>query len=486
MSLRSRLLFAFGVVAAMLVLADLVLASQVDNFLLRQVDGRLASAMPTVSRTRGSGLPGGGGNPGPPGGPSRVPSGREGEPPVGLTDLYIETRDVEGNVVDQVSPGFRDHPDPPPRLDALTVKAHARRESVPAAPFTVLSVDGTVHYRVGVEEEPDRRGYTVVALSLREMDATSRQVLYGAGGVTAAVIVVLAIVAGWVFRLGVRPLGRMAGTAEAIAAGDLSRRAEVTGGTRTEVGRLGTAFNTMLAEIQEAFAAREQSETRLRRFVADASHELRTPLTSIRGYAELYRQGGLQEAGALDDAMRRVEQEAIRMGTMVEDLLVLARLDQGRPLEKARVDLALIVADAVADARAVEPDRPITLESESSVVVVADENRLRQVTANLLGNVRGHTPPGAAAQVRVSRRDGWARLEVADEGPGIDPAERDRVFERFFRSDPSRARRSGGSGLGLSIVAAIAEAHGGRVSVGPSEAGGASILVELPLDGQHL
>ncbi|MEA2235186.1 MAG: two-component system, OmpR family, sensor kinase [Solirubrobacteraceae bacterium] len=464
----------------MLVVADVALARSVDSFLLSQVDRRLESASPTVSRggrySKPSTVPDrpGGGHGGDPSSHDQPPPDDGGQ--VGLTDFWIETRDASGNVVDRISPGLPADSEPGPQLSAETVAAHAR---APAKAFTIAAQSGTSQYRVKVDAQPDNRGYTVVALSLHEMNATSSRVLIAAGGVTLAVVLVLGLVAWWVLRLGVRPLGRMAATADAIATGDLSHRVDVKEGERTEVGRLGTAFNTMLTEIEDAFAAREQSEARLRRFVADASHELRTPLTSIRGYAELYRQGALSKKAEMADAMRRIESEASRMGVMVEDLLVLARMDQGRPLDKAPVDLGRVVADAVTDARAVEPERPISLDSSDGLVVVGDENRLRQVAANLLANVRVHTPPDTPAHVRVWRSDNWIGLEVSDEGPGIDPAVRSRVFERFFRADPSRARKSGGSGLGLSIVAAIAEAHGGRARVGDG-ARGASIIVELP------
>ncbi len=217
------------------------------------------------------------------------------------------------------------------------------------------------------------------------------------------------------------PIDEMAATANAIAEGDLSRRVEV-GPDNTEVGRLGLALNGMLHQIEGAFAQRQDSENRLRQFVADASHELRTPLTSIRGYAELYRAGVIPAGPELDDAMRRIEGEAGRMGELVEDLLLLARLDQGRPLATEPVDLAALARDAVADARAVEPDRPIAIETPAGPVVVSgDERHLRQVVGNLLANVRSHTPPASPVDVRVRSGAGRALLEVADQGPG-DPA----------------------------------------------------------------
>jgi two-component system OmpR family sensor kinase len=290
----------------------------------------------------------------------------------------------------------------------------------------------------------------------------------------------LAALSTWVVRLGLRPLDEIGATAEAIAAGDLSRRVD-RAEPDSEVGRLGLALNAMLGQIEDAFSRRAASEERLRRFVADASHELRTPLTSIRGYAELFRQGASERPEDLANAMRRIEEEATRMGFLVEDLLLLARLDQGRPLEREPVDLLRLATDAVADARAVSPERTITLTGDAPVVVVGDEARLRQVAGNLLGNAAVHTPPGTPVHVRVMAEDGHARLDVRDEGPGLPPGVGDEVFERFYRADAARSRATGGAGLGLSIVAAVAEAHGGRARLETPPGPGAWFVVELPL-----
>ncbi|HEX9315892.1 MAG TPA: ATP-binding protein, partial [Actinomycetota bacterium] len=257
----------------------------------------------------------------------------------------------------------------------------------------------------------------------------------------------------------------------------------------TEVGQLGRALNVMLARIEAAFderraseAALRTSEERLRRFVSDASHELRTPVASVRAYAELFRRGGDRHPEDLPRLMARIESEAARMGVLVEDLLLLTRLDQGRPLEMAPVDLGALAADSVEAARTIEPERPITLQVEGSVEVMGDRDRLRQVADNLLANVRTHTPPGAGASVIVRLAGGRAIIEVADSGPGIDPQDAAHIFERFFRSDPSRARDRGGSGLGLSIVAAITAAHGGSASAAnrPGPGGGALFTIDLP------
>ena len=325
-------------------------------------------------------------------------------------------------------------------------------------------------------------GYLIVGVSLRETDATFSRLSAVVVGSTLAVLVALALIAFWVIRLGVRPVDEMAATANAIADGDLSRRVEV-GPDSTEVGRLGLALNGMLHQIEGAFAQRQASEDRLRQFVADASHELRTPLTSIRGYTELYRGGVIQPGPELDDAMRRIEGEATRMGELVDDLLLLARLDQGRPLESRtgrpggagprRGGRRPRRRTASARSRCETPSEP--------VMVTGDERRLRQVVGNLLANVRSHTPTGTPVEVRVRAGAGLALLEVADEGPGIAPEVGDRVFERFYRGDPARVRDGAGTGLGLSIVAAVAASHHGQAWVESVPGHGARFRVELPL-----
>jgi two-component system OmpR family sensor kinase len=281
-------------------------------------------------------------------------------------------------------------------------------------------------------------------------------------------------------RVGLRPLDGIAATAGAIAAGDLTRRVRPAE-PGTEVGRLGLALNAMLGQIEAAFAERRASEARLRRFVADASHELRTPLTSIRGYAELFRRGAAARPEDLATTMRRIEEEAERMGVLVDELLLLARLDQGRPLDRRPVDLAEVAAEAVEQARVIDPGRPLELAASGPVVVLGDRERLHQVAANLLANVRAHTAPGTAARVEVAAADGRAVLQVADQGPGMHPEQAARAFERFYRADPARSRGAGGAGLGLSIVAAIAQAHGGRATVASAPGRGTTVRVALPL-----
>jgi RND superfamily putative drug exporter len=348
-------------------------------------------------------------------------------------------------------------------------------------------------WRVRAVRLPGSGGYLLaMATPTKDVQETLEHLRHVETTVGLLVLLGVALLARRSVRRGMRPLEEIGETARAIGAGELDRRVEPAD-ARTEVGRLGLALNAMLHQLDTAFQRRQASEERLRRFVADASHELRTPLTSIRGYAELFRRGASANPDDLAKAMRRIEAEAARMGALVDELLLLARLDQGRPLERALVDLAALAADAVADARAVEPDRPVTLERDGPVVVRGDADRLRQVLANLVANVRQHTPPATPMRVLACLADQGrtAVLEVADRGPGLTGEQRERVFERFWRADRSRppaaagGQRHGGAGagLGLSIVAAIVAAHGGRATVESVPGQGATFRIELPLDG---
>jgi two-component system OmpR family sensor kinase len=332
-----------------------------------------------------------------------------------------------------------------------------------------------------VQAGPAAGGLVVaVAVPLAGVFETLGRLVLAEVLVGAAVLAVLAVLALRLVRVGLRPLDDIAATAGAIAAGDLTRRVRPAE-PGTEVGRLGLALNAMLGQIEAAFAERRASEARLRRFVADASHELRTPLTSIRGYAELFRRGAASRPEDLATTMRRIEEEAERMGVLADELLLLARLDQGRPLDRRPVDLAEVAAEAVEQARVIDPGRPLELAASGPVVVLGDRERLHQVAANLLANVRAHTAPGTAARVEVAATDGHAVLQVADQGPGMHPEQAARAFERFYRADSARSRGAGGAGLGLSIVAAIAQAHGGRATVASAPGRGATVRVELPL-----
>jgi two-component system OmpR family sensor kinase len=347
-------------------------------------------------------------------------------------------------------------------------------------------VSGQTEYRLIAERLGDE-GTVVVALPLTEVRATQRRLLLIGGVVSGLVIVAIGVAAYWLTRRELRPLERMAERSGAIAAGDLSQRVEPDD-PRTEVGRLGGALNAMLAEIERAFAELERAfaervaaEERLREFVADASHELRTPVTSIRGYAELFRRGAGDRPADLANVMRRIEEAGERMGELVEELLLLAQLDQGLPLERQPVDVSAVVAAAVDAARAADPERPIDVDSQSPLAVPGTESRIRQVVDNLLTNARVHTPAGTPVHVRLAAEDGKAVLEVADEGPGVPAEEADRIFERFYRTDRSRTRNQGGVGLGLAIVRSVVEAHGGAIGYHAHPGGGSVFHTVLPL-----
>jgi len=278
----------------------------------------------------------------------------------------------------------------------------------------------------------------------------------------------------------------MGRTADAIAAGDLSRRVEPAE-QRTEVGRLGLALNSMLHSIEEAATARdaslralEASESKLRRFVADASHELRTPLAAVRAYAELFQRGAAERPADLERSMKGISRESERMSVLVEDLLLLAHLDEGRPLVLEPVELDGVVGEALETAHTLEPERPVEV-SLARLTVAGDRDRLRQVIDNLLSNVRSHTPPDAPLAVTLERQNGDAVLSVDDSGPGMDAEQVGHVFERFYRADESRARASGGAGLGLAIVAAVVRAHGGDVEAESEPGEGTTFRVRLPL-----
>jgi two-component system, OmpR family, sensor kinase len=300
---------------------------------------------------------------------------------------------------------------------------------------------------------------------------------------------VLACVGWFWVRAGLRPLRRIEETAAAIAGGDLSRRVPFTTTPATEIGRLTAALNGMLAQIEAAVAARARSEERLRRFVADASHELRTPLAGINGFAQLYRMGGAE----IEATMDRIERESLRLTGLVDDLLLLAQLDErGLELRLAPMDLRTLAVDALHDLRALDPTRPVTLAGPGELPdpapapVLGDESRLRQVVSNLVGNAIAHTPAGSAVRVGVGTVAGAAVLEIADNGPGLPAAQAGLVFERFYRVDSSRARAAeeggGGAGLGLAIVWSLVTAHGGTVELDTAPGEGATFRIRLPLD----
>jgi two-component system OmpR family sensor kinase len=360
---------------------------------------------------------------------------------------------------------------------------------------TVSSPDGHTEWRVVAGALP--AGWTFVVGADLDRDRGAIRRLVAIEVVVGLIVLSVLGAAGYLLvRNSLRPLAEVERTARAIADGDLSQRVP-EGDDRTEVGRLTTALNRMLSRIESAFRAQQlseaqarRSEERMRRFVADASHELRTPLTSIRGFAELYRQGAVAGTDETRRLMERIESEGGRMGLLVEDLLLLARMDQQRPLALKPVDLAAIAGDAVHDARTLAPDRPIALHLDESLsdvpVVRGDEGRLRQVVGNLVTNAVVHTPPGTRVTVELAEDPddaGSLVLRVADDGPGMEPNDAARAFERFYRADASRNRAAGGTGLGLSIVDSLVTAHGGTVDLDTAPGQGTTVTVRLPRSG---
>lgn len=350
-------------------------------------------------------------------------------------------------------------------------------------PFTI-EASGT-EFRVLARILPSAIGSVVVAQSLDNVDETVHRLQFIFLFIGLIALLLIALASRMVIAIGLKPLEAVEATAESIASGDLSARLPAAK-PDTEVGRLVSSLNQMLTRIEESFAARTESESRLRRFVADASHELRTPLTAIRGFAELHRQGAVRGGKETTELIHRIEKESVRMGTLVEDLLLLARLDQSREITSVPVNLVTTVAEAVASAQAAGPDHSISFKQpEEGIYVLGDGDRIHQVVANLLANARTHTPVGTPITVTIAHSDDGATVSVADKGPGLSESDQARIFERFFRADPSRARtKDEGSGLGLSIVDAVMRAHGGRVSVTSKEGEGATFTLFFPISGQ--
>ena len=447
-------------------------------------------------------------------------------PGFGLPGYVLEVQDPHGNVVTTLG-GWRHPAVPGPKVptDRAWLTAHAGKFT------TVPATSGDDNWRVITAQLPVQLinpvtgsasgpvQYTVIAgVDLGNIDQTVAWLAKFDLIVSLIIMAALAVAGVAAVRASLRPLTDIEHTAQAIATGDLSQRVPDRD-ARTEVGRLGRSLNAMLAQIEAAFRAREKSEAgarrseeKMRQFVADASHELRTPLTAIRGYAEYYRQRGgvgngarhaapagsepsLADGGHLtepdiDRIMQRVEQESVRMGVLVEDMLLLARLDQQRPLERRPVDLLTLTADAVQDARMIAPRRKIelTVGHGAAFLVLGDEARLRQVITNLMSNALSHTPDGTPIDVRILTHGPDGRLpvpsvtiEVDDHGPGLSKEQAERVFERFYRADQARGRKTGGAGLGLAIVAALVDAHGGAVGVDTAPGSGAMFWITLPL-----
>jgi two-component system OmpR family sensor kinase len=480
-TLRSRLVLAIATLTAVgLVVSGAVGVAALRDYLFRQVDTQLTNAGRFADLRPG---------------PAEQPDpGRAAERPSFAPDNGTYRFDATGVLIRKDNSAAPD----------LGTPAQVKARAAGGDPYTVRTRDGD--WRVLVVPRRDGTGYFASAVSLRGVDGTVDSLIATDVAVSVAVLVLLGVAAASVVRIGLLPLTRMEEAAAEIADGDLSRRVD-DADPHTESGRLGGALNSMLARIEDEVAARTASEQRLRRFLADASHELRTPLTSIQGFAELYRRGGAPPGPQLDEAMGRIESEVGRMRLLVNDLLLLAKLDEERPLESHPVDLLAVAADAVRDAHVRVPTRFVALgalddsyDTFEPVTVLGDEARIRQVATNLVANALQHTLDDAKITIRVGRPDpdlspagepaaavGTAELtgpvaviEVADTGPGMSGADAVRVFERLYRADPSRSRSQGGAGLGLAIVAAIVTGHGGRVELWTGPGQGCRFRVLLP------
>ena len=469
-SLRNRLILASVVLASFAIIAsDFAANAALRTYLISQVDDQLINISSTslnrLDRAGIAPLEADDKN-----SPFKILEPLRGVP----TATSITLLDIDGNLIGQVGGelGGKNFAVTGMKIDE--VSQYKNR------PFTIEGKDGQPDIRALAQMLPTGMGSVIVADSLEKVDKTLSQLRFLFLILGLIALITIAMAARWIIALGLKPLEAVEDTAEAIAAGDLSARLPAAK-PDTEVGRLTTSLNTMLARIEESFTARVESENKLRRFVADASHELRTPLTAIRGFAELHRQGAVVGEEKTKELINRIEKESVRMSSLVEDLLLLARLDQSRELAKEPVDLNTLITEAVASARAAGPNHPIEIKLEASeIFVLGDSQRIHQVIANLLANARAHTPNGTEISITAMQGVSETTIAVSDKGPGLSKADQDRIFERFYRADPSRVRNSGeGSGLGLSIVDAVMNAHGGYVSVKSEVGQGATFTLHF-------
>ena len=477
-SLRSRLTLGVVILTAIgFFSASLVTQSLLKNYLTKEVDNQLRTITNgTFERIQQSGIA------------HEVNEGRHidaGHGPLGKglstplnripTSASLTLLDVKGTVIGGIGGDLN----AAPISNYLTGLLPAEVASHGEKPFTIDAPGAD--FRVIARALPNNAGTVVAAQSLRDLDRTTSRLGYLFGLIGFALLLLIALASRTVIKVSLRPLEDAEQTAEEIAAGNLSARMP-DANPSTEVGRLVTSLNAMLTRIEDAFSIRTESENKLRRFVADASHELRTPITAIRGFSELHRQGAVTGEKETTELIGRIENESKRMGSLVEDLLLLARLDQAREMESKPVDINKVVEDAVISARAAGPQHPVTLNtSDSEIFTLGDEVRIHQVIANLLANARAHTPAGTPITVSVRSTDAGVEIAVADKGPGLSAEDQKRIFERFYRADSSRVRTGpDGSGLGLSIVDAVMRAHGGTVSVQSTPGEGATFTLHFP------
>ena len=456
-SLRNRLILAAVFLASLAIIAsDFAANTALRSYLISQVDNQLFSiSSGSLERLDRAGIA-----PQSEFEESRSPF-RVLQPIRGVpTSTSLTLLDREGNLIGQVGGELAGQNFGVTGLKVSQVEKYENK------PFTIEGEGRNPDVRALALVLPTGMGSVVAANSLEEVDKTLSQLRFLFFFLGLIAILLTALVSRWIIAISLRPLDKVEETAEAIAAGDLSARLPAAK-PDTEVGRLTTSLNMMLSRIEQSFSVRVESENKLRRFVADASHELRTPLTAIRGFAELHRQGAVSGEEKTKELISRIEGESIRMSSLVEDLLLLARLDQARELDFEPVDLNTLIVEVVASAKAAGPNHPIELNlPQEELFVLGDSRRIHQVVANLLANARTHTPLGTKINVTARQTLAEVIIEVADNGPGLSKSDQERIFERFFRADPARVRNSGeGSGLGLSIVDAVMKAHGGYVSV---------------------
>ncbi|MGI5195096.1 sensor histidine kinase [Streptomyces sp. CA-288835] len=493
LSLRGRLvIISLSLLVVALLGSNALLVALLQRSLVQQLDDRLHTAATVAARLPN--VPDLSDTPG-----DTAPQVRDTVERELTGDVYLAYLAPDGHVRRILRPATGSAPELP-TLDAAAVDARGGQ------PFEAPAENGGDAWRVIAaplrapdDERQGQRagaaqgsGSVVVAGSLAQVNATIRQLGVRVLVIDSLVLALLGVVGWFAVRAGLRPLRRIETTAAAIAGGDLSSRVPTQASTRTELGRLSAALNGMLDRIEEGDAARAATAERMRRFTADASHELRTPLFGIKGFTELYRMGGMPERTDVDAAMSRIERESARLVRLVEDLLLLARLDEDAaaadlPLRLTPMDLRTLAADALHDLRALDPGRPVSLTGPGGgppggAPVLGDEARLRQVTSNLVGNAIAHTPPDTPVRIGVGTQDGLAVLELADEGPGMSPEQSARAFDRFYRADTARGRaEGGGAGLGLAIVDSLVTAHHGRVEIDTAPGAGATFRILLPL-----
>jgi two-component system, OmpR family, sensor kinase len=467
LSLRTRLLIGLVALASLgLGAAALVTYEEQRSFLLTRLDQQVTHAELPVSVGLGLVHPPA----------TRSAAVRPASQTFQVSGTYGVVLNAQGKVLQTRSFTYGESAGPPPAIGAGFPVSQLHASDIHL--FTVGSKDGSgVRYRAAAFSLGGGR-VLVIAVPLTEVDQTLQRLVVIEALVAGGVILAL-VALGWlVIRVGLRPLERIGRVASEIAHGDLSRRVDPAN-PKTELGRLGGSLNEMLGQIEQAFADRVQSEDRLRGFLADASHELRTPLASIRGYAELFRLGAVDDRASLERAMARIESEATRMGGLVEQLLLLARLDELPEMQMVPVDVVDLAEQVVQDARAMAPGRRVSVLADDGVSVLGDPAQLRQVLANLTRNAVIHSADDSSIEVTVRRRDGTAVIVVRDHGQGLPAGGERRVFERFWRADGGRSRGPGGAGLGLSIVEAIVHAHHGSVEAGNAPGGGAAFTVTL-------